>query len=79
MFAVAPVKESMSQDAYKDIYRCMHFSDDWEEEEDIVWDKVYADTKYEPSPDAAKHRKKSTTSRMDSTNDGRSVSSLGSG
>ena len=58
IFAVPPVKESMTQDAYKDIYRCMHFSDDWDEEEDIAWDDVYADNKYEPSPDAAKHRKK---------------------
>ena len=24
------VKESMPQDAYKDLYRCMHFVDDWE-------------------------------------------------
>ena len=57
--SIGAVKDSMPQDAYKDIYRCMHFSDDWEEEEEnVAWDSVYDDPKYAPSPDAAKHRKK---------------------
>ena len=57
--AIGPVKESMPKDAYLDIYRCMHFSDDWDEEDEIVdWDAVYPDRKIPPSPEAAKHRRK---------------------
>ena len=57
--AVGPVKESMPQDAYKDLLRCMHFSDDWEEDEDgDDWDTLYADTKSAPDPGTAIHRRK---------------------
>ncbi|KAL7527926.1 hypothetical protein ACHAXR_002197 [Thalassiosira sp. AJA248-18] len=57
--AVGAVKESMPKDAYTDMYRCMHFSDDWDEEDgDIPWENVYADVKYEPSPDVERHRQK---------------------
>ena len=41
IFCVSPVNKSMPQDVPKDSCQCMHFSDDWEEEEDIAWDKVY--------------------------------------
>lgn len=30
---IAPAAESMPKDAYIDMYRCMHFSDDWEADE----------------------------------------------
>ena len=33
--AVGSVKESMPKDAYQDMYRCMHFSNDWEEDWDV--------------------------------------------
>ena len=57
--AIGAVKESMPKDAFQDIYRCMHFSDDWDEEDDDVdWDAVYGDKKVGPSADAAQHRRK---------------------
>jgi hypothetical protein len=31
---IAAVAESMPKDAYIDMYRCMHFSDDWEQNQD---------------------------------------------
>ena len=37
-----PIKESMTKYAFKDICRCMHFVDDWEEE-DEGWDEKYND------------------------------------
>ena len=32
--AVPSIKESMTQDAFKDLCRCMHFADDWEEDDE---------------------------------------------
>ena len=29
--AVGPIKESMTEDAFKDLCRCMHFTYDWED------------------------------------------------
>ncbi|KAL7527968.1 hypothetical protein ACHAXR_007787 [Thalassiosira sp. AJA248-18] len=57
--AVGAVKDSMPKDAYIDMYRCMHFSDDWEEEDgEVPWESIYADEKYEPSPQVERHRRK---------------------
>ncbi|KAL7536120.1 hypothetical protein ACHAXR_006945 [Thalassiosira sp. AJA248-18] len=58
--AIGPVKESMPKDAYIDLYRCMHFSDDdWDEEDsEVPWENVYADKKYQPSPEVERHRRK---------------------
>ncbi|KAL7525437.1 hypothetical protein ACHAXR_001005, partial [Thalassiosira sp. AJA248-18] len=57
--AIGPVKESMPKDAYIDMYRCMHFSDDWDEEDgEVPWESVYGDEKYEPSPQVERHRRK---------------------
>ncbi len=55
--AVGAVKDSIPKDAYIDMYRCMHFSDDWELE-DEEWDEIFEDKKYNPSPDCEKHRRK---------------------
>ena len=56
--AIDAVKECMPQEAYKEIYPCMHFSDDWELEEGELWDKIYSDERYEALPDTAQHRRK---------------------
>ena len=44
------------------MYRCMYLLNDWDEEEDnynnVEWDEVYNDAKFEPSPDVARHRRK---------------------
>lgn len=41
LFSIAPVVESMTQDQYIDIHRCMHFSDDFEAV-DAEWGTIYA-------------------------------------
>ena len=48
----------MPQSAFTDIHRCMHFSDDWDEEQDCEWDDVYSDKKYSSSPEVENHRRK---------------------
>jgi hypothetical protein len=37
----------MPLDAMKDLTRCLHYTDDWEEEEDVEWETVYTDPKVE--------------------------------
>ena len=56
--AVGPVIESMTQDQYIDIHRCMHFSDDFDAVDAVEWDTIYDDPRYAPSPDSPKHQKK---------------------
>ena len=48
----------MPQDAFKDIHRCMHFSDDWDDDADCEWDEVYSDERVNASPTVAHHRRK---------------------
>ena len=55
--AVGPVKESMPQDAMKDLCRCMHFADDWEED-DERWNELYDADKEAAPEDMARHRRK---------------------
>jgi hypothetical protein len=57
--AVGAVKDSMPQDAYREMHRCMHFSDDWEDADgDSDWESLYSDQRFGPSRDVAKHRQK---------------------
>ena len=56
--SVPPVMDSMPRGAFEDMYRCLHFADDWEEEN---WEEVHPDPKSEPSPDVANHRRKFAT------------------
>jgi len=42
-------------DAFKDMHRCLHFADDWEEDADADWEDTYLDEKVE-APATAKHR-----------------------
>lgn len=56
--AVEPIKVSMPQDAWKDLARCMHFADDWEEDDDRWTADNYPAEKCAPSSDTAQHRKK---------------------
>ncbi len=53
----------MPKDAYQDMDRCMHFSDDWEEDWDVEEgtdesEKFYGDKKFTPPPDVERHRQK---------------------
>ena len=56
--AVEPVKNSMPQSAMEDLSRCLHFADDWEDEEDEEWEQKYGDIKEEAVDTTARHRKK---------------------
>ena len=56
--AVEPVKNCMTLDAMKDLSRCLHFSDDWEEDDEEDWDEHYKDVKVEPDENTALHRRK---------------------
>ena len=47
----------MPQDAYKDLYRCMHIANDWEEDSE-QWTKVYGFDKDEVAKGMAKHCQK---------------------
>ena len=53
--AVGSVKESVPQDASKDLIRCMHFSDDWD---DTKLDSSLHSTKEGLKDGTARHRKK---------------------
>ena len=33
--AIGTVKESIPKDESRDLYRCLHFTDDWDEEEGV--------------------------------------------
>ena len=55
LFHVGPCAESMPLAAFEDILRCLHFTDDWEEDADANWEDVYLDEKVEASA-TAKHR-----------------------
>ena len=55
--ANGPIKESMPQDAFKDLCRCLHFADDWEED-DERWNEVYEHKKGAAPENTANHRRK---------------------
>lgn len=50
--------ESLLKDSYIDMYQCMHFLDNWEEDKsgETDWEDIFAVEKYEPSPDVWTHR-----------------------
>jgi hypothetical protein len=52
--AIGPAKECMPRDAFRDMYRCMHFNDDFDEESPDEWSDVYFDKKHS-SPATARH------------------------
>jgi hypothetical protein len=56
--AVGTAKESMLCNAFYGMMRCMHFMDDWEDEEGDEWDDTYGDAKIESSADVAHHHRK---------------------
>ena len=53
--ANAAIKECMPQDAFRDLCRCMHFADDWEEN-DLRWNETCDDTKEDMPEETARHR-----------------------
>ena len=54
--AIGTVKESIPNNAFRDLYLCLHFTDDWYEEEGVEWDDIYLDEKH-TSPELAHLRR----------------------
>ena len=52
--AIGTVKESIPKDALRYLYRCLHYTDDWDEEEGVEWYDIYLDEKH-TSPELARH------------------------
>ncbi|KAL3778367.1 hypothetical protein ACHAW5_008310 [Stephanodiscus triporus] len=56
--AIGTVKESMPCGAFSDMQRCMHFADDWDDDDGEVWDDNFSDKKVDSPIDIAHHRGK---------------------
>ena len=56
--SVPCVKEAITQDAYKDLYQCMHFVDDWEADSDTKCKEFFYDTKVVVDTTTEAHRLK---------------------
>ena len=56
--AVPSVKELMPQDVYTDLYRCMHFVDNWEADLDSEWEEYFMDPKVGGVGSTETHRTK---------------------
>ena len=54
----APAVESMPRNCLQDLYRLLHFVDDWELDEDMEWDDIYDHPKKEVKEGTASHRTK---------------------
>ena len=57
LFEVDVPTESMPRNAFQDLNRCLHFVDDWEDEDGVDWEDVYLDERYK-TPKTAKDRTK---------------------
>jgi hypothetical protein len=55
--AIGPLKECMPQEAFRDMYHCMHFIDDFDNESPNEWSDVFFNIKH-LSPTTAWHCKK---------------------
>ena len=55
LFEIGVCTECMPKAAMRDMNRCMHFTDDWKEDDEDDWDAIYDDPKCE-SPDTSRHR-----------------------
>ena len=44
--AIGTVKESTPKNAFRDLYLCLHFTDNWNEEEGVEWGDIYLDEKH---------------------------------
>jgi hypothetical protein len=56
--AIGMAKESMPCGAFSDMQWCMHFADDWDEEDGDVWEDNFVEAKVDSPIDVAHHRQK---------------------
>jgi hypothetical protein len=53
--AVPLIQAAMTKGALEDLTTCLHYSDDWDPEDDGVWDDIYDDAKVVAPPSASTH------------------------
>jgi hypothetical protein len=53
--AVPSMQAAMTKGALEDLTTCLHYSDDWDPEDDGVWDDIYDDAKVVAHPSTATH------------------------
>jgi hypothetical protein len=57
--AVPSIQAAMTRGALEDLTACLHYSDDWDPEDNGVWDDIiYDDPKIVAPPSTATHRLK---------------------
>jgi hypothetical protein len=50
-----PIQAAMTKGASEDLTTCLHYSDDWDPEDDGVWGDIYDDAKVVAHPSTATH------------------------
>jgi hypothetical protein len=55
---VPSIQAAMTKGALEDLATCLHYSDDWDPEDDGVWDDRYDDPKVVAPPSTASHQLK---------------------
>ena len=55
--ANGPIEKQITKDSFKDLCRCMHFADDWEQE-DEGWDEKYDYTRESIAQGTANNQRK---------------------
>ena len=53
--SVSCVKEAITQDAFKDLYWCTYFVNDWEADSNEEWDEYFVDTIFVVDDPTATH------------------------
>jgi hypothetical protein len=53
--AVPSIQASMTKGALEDLTACLHYSDDWDPEDNGIWDDIYNDPKVVAPPSTATH------------------------
>ena len=56
--AVLVMKESVPLSAFQDMFRCLHFVGDWDDDDDVEWETIYIDPKHKGDPKKVSYRKK---------------------
>ena len=56
--AVPSIQAAMTKGALEDLTTCLHYSDDWDVDEDQNWEDTYDDVKVEAAASTASHRLK---------------------
>jgi hypothetical protein len=53
--AIPSIQEAMTKNCLENLTSCLHYSDDWEIDDDDEWDVIYPDPQVEAEPGTANH------------------------